>query len=123
MRRAPLRLNALTVAKMIRYLQEVPSNVYELAECCGLTPPTVRRFVLAMEKERAIRIVGWEKDSIGRYVTKVYAFGEGKNVPKPRPDVSINERRRMRAARKRQMGLQAALAGSSHRERETEGVR
>ena len=109
MRRAPLRLNALTVAKMIRYLQEVPSNVRELADCCGLSIATTRKFVLALEKERAIHVVAWEQDSLQRYTTKVYAFGNGKDAKRPPPVVSLAQRRRERRARQRQMLAQNAI--------------
>ena len=109
-RRAPLRLNALTVAKLIRYLQDVPSNVTELAEHCGLGIAATRRFVLALEKERAIHVFGWEQDSLERYVTKVYAFGDNKDAKKPPPPISLNERRRNRAAIKRQMAAQRAIS-------------
>lgn len=78
MRRAPLRLNALTVAKMIRYLQDVPSNVRELAEASGLAVHTARRFVLALEKEKAIHIVGWEQDSLGRYTPRSTRWGRAR---------------------------------------------
>lgn len=108
-RRAPARLNALSVAKMIAYWQDVPSNVNELAEASGLAVPTTRRFVLALERERAIRVVGWEQDRLGRYVTKVYAFGPGKDAPKPPKARSRNQVRREWRARQKQQRMQGAL--------------
>ncbi len=111
-RRAPSRLNALSVAQLVRYLQDVPSNVPDLAEASGLSVPTARRFVLAMERAGAIRIVEWEPDRLGRYCTKVYAFGGGKPAAKPKrrseqPGYHSGAERQLRAQRR----IQNALAG------------
>jgi predicted ArsR family transcriptional regulator len=108
-RRSLVRLNALSIAKMLRYLQEVPANVDELAEVSGLTTHTVRKFVLAMHREGAIRTSGWEPDTLGRYVTRVYSFGEGRDAPKPKKERGqVNREYR---ARREQMRLQNAIAG------------
>ncbi len=111
-RRAPSRLNALSVAQLVRYLQDVPSNVPDLAEASGLSVPTARRFVLALERAGAIRIVEWEPDRLGRYCTKVYAFGSGKPAAKPKPRKDEPgygcEAQRQR---RRQQRMQNALAG------------
>jgi predicted ArsR family transcriptional regulator len=109
---APLRLNALCVAKMVRYMQDVPSSVHDLAEATGLATATTRKYVLALAKEKAIHVVDWEQDGLGRFTTKVYAFGQGKDVKRPPPVVSLADRRRQRAGRKRQMAVQNAIAGA-----------
>ena len=111
LRAAPTRLNAMCAAKMIKLLQDDQASVHDLAELSGLAVKTARRFALAMHKEKAIHVVDWETDSIGRYTTKVFKLGEGKDKKRPPPDVSLAERRRMRAGRKQQMVMQNALAG------------
>lgn len=98
---APSRLNALCVAKMIRYMQEVPSSVHDLAEYTGLAVSTVRRFVLALAREKAIHVTAWEQDGLNRYTTKVYSFGEGKDVIRPQPVKSLALRRREKRQRVR----------------------
>lgn len=108
-RRPMLRLNSLSVAKMLRYLQEVPATVDEMAEASGLSTHTVRRFVKALHREGVIRTSGWEPDTLGRYVTRVYSFGEGRDVPKPKKDRGqVNREYR---TRREQMRLQNAIAG------------
>lgn len=110
-RSRPRRLNALCLGKMIRYWQDVPSTVLELAEAGSLSEPTVRRFVLSLEHEGAIHVVGWEQDSLGRYTTKVYAFGPGQDVAKPKPARSRDVCRRDQRARELQIATQNAIAG------------
>lgn len=109
-RRAPSRINALSVAKLIRYMQDVPSNVGELAEASGLGVHAARRFVLAMEREGVIHVAQWESDKIGRYCRKVYAFGQGKDAKKPPPRKHAPG---YRAQRRRQERMLSALAGTS----------
>lgn len=111
MQRAPLRLNALCIAKMVRYMQDVPSSAHDLAEATGLNHKTVSRYLLALAKEKAVHVADWDQDSLGRFVTKVYAFGQGLDKKRPPPVVSLAERRRQRAGRKRQMAFQNAIAG------------
>lgn len=96
---APLRLNALCVAKLIRYLQDVPCTIHDVAEYTGLAVSTSRRFILALEREGAIHVVGWEQDSLSRFTTKVFAFGQGKSVPRPKPVKSLVQRRKERYQR------------------------
>ena len=100
-RAAPLRLNAICVAKLIRYMQEVPSSVYDIAEYTGLGIATSRRFLLALAKEGATHVASWDQDSIGRFTTKVYAFSEGKDVPRPKPIKSLSKRHREKRKRMR----------------------
>lgn len=104
-----MRLNALSVAKMLRYLQDVPATVDELAEASGLSTNTTRKFVLALASESVIRTTGWEPDTRGRYVTKVYAFGPGPNAPKPRKDRAQSNREYR--LKRQQIRVQNALAG------------
>jgi hypothetical protein len=112
MKRAiPLRLNALCVAKMIRYMQDVPCSVHDVVEVTGLGLQTSRRFVLALAREGAIHVVAWEQDGLGRFVTKVYAFGAGRNSTKPKPFKSLAERRRDKRERVRQMATMQLMAG------------
>ncbi len=102
MKRAPpIRLNALCVAKMIRYMQEVPSSAYDVAEYTGLGVQACRRYLLALAKEKAIHVTSWDQDKLMRFTTKVYAFGEGLDAPKPKPLKSQSERRRERHERTR----------------------
>ena len=108
---APRRLNAMFLAKMVRYWQDVPSTILELADASSLSEATVRRFVLSLEHEGAIRVVGWEQDRLGRYVTKVYAFGPGKSVPKPKPARTRDACRRDQRTRELQIASQNAIAG------------
>lgn len=116
MRRAPRRLNHLTVAKLIRALQLVPCSVYDAAEVTGLAVCTCREFLLALKAEKAVRVVDWDTDSIGRAVTAVYALGEGqdKKKPKPRNANAALWKRQQRARAKKAAQQQAVILGAVH---------
>jgi len=110
-RRAPRRVNHLSIAKMVAYLAECPATVDEAAEASGLSAPTARRMVLALHDEKVLRVVGWEQDSIGRYTTKVYLLQKGADARKPAPARARNAARREARDRKAQMQIQNAIAG------------
>jgi len=108
-RSAPRRLNAMCVGKLIAYLMDVPSNINELAEVSGLSIPTARRFVLSLHREGAIRTVSWEEDRLGRYATRVYAFGRGQDVARPNPARKRAAKKRDARAKQLQVQMQNAL--------------
>lgn len=99
--RAPMRLNALCVARLIRYMQDIPSTVCDLAEHTGLAPSTTRRFLIALAREGAVYVSGWEPDRLGRYTTKVFSLGQAKDAKRPKPIQSLAQRRSERARRTR----------------------
>jgi hypothetical protein len=111
-RRAPLRLNALTVALMTKAMQEGPCTLTDLHDVCGLERPAIRRYIAAMRKVKAARIAEWEQDAIGRSVIPAFMLGDGKDKPRPPKRAGTLEHRRQRAAREAQMRMNHALAGS-----------
>jgi len=104
------RINAVSVTLMLKMLQYGPETVHDLREATGLCVITVRNYVLTMHREGVVRIAHWEQDSRGRYVTKAYVMGPGKDVKKPAPKnrSALNRQYRERA---RQIELQQAVCG------------
>lgn len=109
-------MNHLTVAKLIKAMQDIPCSAHDAAEATGLAVCTARGFLLALHAEKAIRIVGWDADSLGRAVTAVYAFGPGPDKKKPaaRNANAAAWKRQQRAKAKQAAKQQAAILEAVH---------
>jgi predicted transcriptional regulator len=71
------------VAVMISTLVEGHATVNEIAEVSGLSPQSVRGYVTAMRKQKALHVAAWEFDAAGRRRVASYALGEKRDAPKP----------------------------------------
>lgn len=78
----PVRLGALSMAKVTRALLDGPCSVRELQTISGLSNTTLHEYMRALRKERVIHICAWEKDATGRESLRVFKFGAGKDVPR-----------------------------------------
>ena len=89
-----IRINALSFAKMIRYMQEVGVfTIHEVADHTGLHYVTVRRYVKALHREKALHIDAWDKDSWGRDAIKIYAFGPGSDAKRTKIKPALRAKR------------------------------
>jgi hypothetical protein len=111
-RRAPLRLNALTVALMTKAMMEGPCTYVDLEEACGLTRQSIHRYIKALRSVKAAHVSQWEQDSIGRFVVKAYSFGDAKDKPRPPKFAGTLEHRRQKATRAKQKAMNHMMAGS-----------
>jgi transcription initiation factor IIE alpha subunit len=80
----PVRLGALSMAKITRALLEGPCTVTELQAVSGLSINTIHTYMRALRKEKVVHIGGWEKDSTGRDSLRVYKLGAGRDAPRSR---------------------------------------
>lgn len=78
-----LRINAISVAKLMRALQLDACTLHELVDETGMALCTCRSYVKALHAEGGCHIVGWEKDGRGRHTTPVWRAGEGRDMPRP----------------------------------------
>lgn len=76
----PVRLGALSVAKVIAALMKGPCSVPDLMALSGLSSNTVHEYMRALRKEGVVHIGAWERDATGRESLRVYKFGAGKDV-------------------------------------------
>ena len=110
-RSAPRRVNHIAIGKLVSALQQYPMTVEDAAEASGLSVSTVRRVMISLHKEGASRIVGWEADSMGRYVTQVYILQRGKDAKRPKPARARERSRRAARDIEAQLAIQNAIAG------------
>lgn len=111
-KRGASRIGHICIAKMIGALLHGPQTVAELSELSGLTEYTVRRYVKAMRKERAVHISAWDEDAAGRATAAAYSLGEGRDAKRPlRPRDNAIRMRKYRE-RMKQAAMNNALAGA-----------
>ncbi len=80
----PVRLGALSMAKVMRALMDGPCSIQELKIISGLSINTLHEYMRALRKEGVAHIGAWEKDATGRDSLRVYKLGNGKDAPRTR---------------------------------------
>lgn len=76
----PVRLGALSMAKVVRALLDKPRSVPELMDVSGLSTNTVHEYMRALRKEGVVHIGAWRRDATGRESLRVFKFGPGKDA-------------------------------------------
>jgi predicted ArsR family transcriptional regulator len=87
--RKPVRLGALSMAKLTRALLDGPCSIQELQAVSGLSVNTIHSYMRALRKEKVVHISAWEKDATGRDSFRVYKLGRGKDVPRSRKSKAL----------------------------------
>lgn len=78
----PVRLGALSMAKITRALLDGPCSINELKLVSGLNISTLHEYMRALRKEGVVHICGWEKDATGRESLRVFKLGNEKDAPR-----------------------------------------
>jgi hypothetical protein len=78
----PVRLGALSMAKITRALLDGPCSILELKLVSGLSINTLHEYMRALRKESVVHICGWEKDITGRDSLRIFKLGNGKDAPR-----------------------------------------
>ena len=78
----PVRLGALSMAKITRALLDGPCSVHELQAVSGLNISTLHEYMRALRKEGVVHICGWEKDATGRDSLRIFKLGDDKDAPR-----------------------------------------
>lgn len=102
------RVSHLTIFSLIKAAQKGEYTLTELAEISGLHYATVCEFMKAAHREKLVHICGWEPDSRGRYLIRIYMWAPGKDVKNVKLTGAERQRRSREAKKKRE--LQAALS-------------
>lgn len=79
-----VKLNAVMFSMMLEELLSGPCTAQTLAEYTGMYIQTVRKTLRAMHRRKVVHIAGWEKDTNGRHVIRVFGLGFGKDVKAPK---------------------------------------
>lgn len=93
------KMNAFTQGVMIKHMLEGVYTCQELAELTGLHYVTVLQYTRELHRAGACHISGWDKDSRGRDIIKIYKIGVGKDAKR---DKMTGAERQARCRSKRQ---------------------
>ena len=105
-----IRVNAMSVAQMIKSVEQACYTMPEIAEQCGLSLQTVRRYLSVFYKFKVVHIADWSEDKRGVRTVKIFGYGEQADAPKPKPQTAAQTCAKYRA-KKKQMKIQNALTG------------
>ena len=86
--------------QLLNHVREGPITAQDLAAVTGFYIKTVREFLREMHKHKFVHIKAWDTRHGNRIKLPIYAFGPGRDQPRPKPlDRSVITQR-YRAARK-----------------------
>ena len=106
-----VKINAFTQAKLIEAMLDGVYNCQELAEITGLHYVTVLHYTRELHRAKAAHISGWDKDSRGRDVVKIYRIGRGKDAK--REKLTGAERQARTRAKHKAVQFANLLSGES----------
>lgn len=107
-----VKINALTQAKLIEAMLDGVYNCQELAEITGLHYVTVLHYTRELHRAKAAHISGWDKDSRGRDVVKIYRIGRGKDAK--REKLTGAQRQARTREKKKAQEVAKIMMGMSH---------
>ena len=108
-----VKINAFTQAKLIEAMLDGVYNCQELAEITGLHYVTVLQYTRELHRAKAAHISGWDKDSRGRDVVKIYRIGRGKDAKREKltgaqRQARTREKKKVQEVAKIMMGIRHA---------------
>lgn len=107
-----IKINAFTQAKLIEAMLDGVYNCQELAEITGLHYVTVLHYTRELHRAKAAHISGWDKDSRGRDVVKIYRIGRGKDAK--REKLTGAQRQARTREKKKAQEVAKIMMGMSH---------
>lgn len=107
-----VKINAFTQAKLIEAMLDGVYNCQELAEITGLHYVTVLHYTRELHRAKAAHISGWDKDSLGRDVVKIYRIGRGKDAK--REKLTGAQRQARTREKKKAQEFAKIMMGMSH---------
>jgi hypothetical protein len=92
-KRTTVKVNAMSLAILIKLLAEGTRTCAELAAETGLHVLTVYLWTRELHKQKVIHIVAWEADTRGRAVTKVFMLGPGPDAKRNKDPATVRTAR------------------------------
>lgn len=71
------------IAKLMAELIKGQGTRYELSNRTGLHRNYISRILAALKEQGCVYVIGWNKDTTGRYAQEVFTLGFGQDVPRP----------------------------------------
>lgn len=108
--RKMVKMSAISLAQLMKYLMEGIYSCRELAEETGLHYVTVLNYTRQMHRVGVIHICAWEKDCRGKDQIKIYAFGNKPDAK--RKTMTRYESSKKSREKRRQLKMLHRLAGT-----------
>lgn len=105
----PVKMTAVSFAHLVRLMLDGERDCRELAEETGLHYVTVLSYTRELHRKKAAHICKWLPDDRGRFLTKVYKIGAGRDAR--RPKASDAERQAAYKSRKLTRASHLAVGG------------
>jgi hypothetical protein len=105
------RVNAMSLAQLLKFLSEGIYSCKELAQESGLHYVTVLTYTREMYRAGVLYVKAWEKDVKGIDQIRIYAFGNKPDAKKQK--LSSVEKQRRHRQKKQQMKVVQMMAGDS----------
>lgn len=82
---------------MMARLVEGSATVRDLSDETGLTQFSIRCYIRAMRRHRAVHVVGWEHDAAGRQTLAAYTLGRAPDAARIPPRTNSERMKHYRA--------------------------
>ena len=115
-RKNAVRVNAIAVAQIIAALNTSAYTAYDLEEISGLSIQTVRHYLKALYKAKAIHIADWTEDGRGNRTTRAFMIGNFSDAKKPQP-ITAKEACAKYRAKMKQLKLVQQMTGQNNESR------
>ena len=115
-RKNAVRVNAIAVAQIIAALNTSAYTAYDLEEISGLSIQTVRHYLKALYKAKAIHIADWTEDGRGNRTTRAFMIGDFPDAKKPQP-ITAKEACAKYRAKMKQLKLVQQMTGQNNESR------
>lgn len=115
-RKNAVRVNAIAVAQIIAALNTSAYTAYDLEEISGLSIQTVRHYLKALYKAKAIHIADWAEDGRGNRTTRAFMIGDLPDAKKPQP-ITAKEACAKYRAKMKQLKLVQQMTGQNNESR------
>lgn len=87
------KVNQDAYARVLKELIDGPITAYDAVEASGIHIVTAQSLMRTLRKHKAIHVVAWECDKMGRDTTPVYAIGGGRDKPRHKDSPAVRQAR------------------------------
>jgi hypothetical protein len=88
-----MKVNQDTYARILKDLIDGPITAYDAVEASGIHIVTAQSLMRCLKKHKAVHIVAWDCDKMGRDTTPVYAIGGGRDKPRNKDTPAVRQAR------------------------------
>lgn len=108
--KVPSRAMHIAIGKMLGAMVQAPQSIQDLVEVSGLNVTTVRHYVIAWRKAKAVYVAEWQADQRSHLSIAAYSLGSKKDAVRQRGKTPAAIRWKQWEEKKAQQVLMQRLA-------------